>query len=569
MFNPLVALMALLLVSSPHARKKVIVRQVAPGVELVQEVTPEGDKDGPLVVTTLRIDPKVKGVRVEAALGGGTVWANDATLGREIPSKTVARRKAVAGINASFFPFAGNPIGLHVENGELVTEPGLPRTAFLLMDDGTAQLARFSYDGVVQGKPLSGLNRKPGKGSELLLFTPIFADKTLKTEGRVEVVLEGMALPLKPGAERVGTVVSVSEGGLTPLKPGTVVLSGGGELGQWLKGWAKPGEKAPLRLTMTPLAGSPALDPAKIAQAVTGSGRLLAGGKFALDLPAEKIAASFSTTRHPRTAVGITAEGTLLFVTVDGRQSGLSRGASLTELAVILLAQGAVEAVNLDGGGSSACAIRGGVANSPSEGVERPVADSLLVFADEGLQASSELVVPALERKLEVGKTYTLALPEGIDPATVVWATQGGVGFVDQEGNFRAQRPGKGTVILWRGAQQVRIPLTVVKAGKKTSTKPEPTLDTPAFVPAVVFSEDQTVLAITLANSEGDRLGGEGITLAVTGGVAMPNPVTTNARGEATVTIQWDVATAPGARQVKLSSPTKRFQSVMVKPSKP
>nr|WP_309696465.1 phosphodiester glycosidase family protein [Armatimonas sp.] len=569
MFNPLVALMALLVISSPHSRKKVIVRQVAPGVELVQEVTPEGDKDGPLVVTTIRIDPKVKGVRVEAALGGGTVWANDATLGREIPSKTVARRKAVAGINASFFPFAGNPIGLHVENGELVTEPGLPRTAFLLMDDGTAQLARFSYEGVVNGKPLSGLNRKPGKGSELLLFTPIFADKTLKTEGRVEVVLEGVALPLKPGAERVGTVVSVSEGGLTPLKPGTVVLSGGGELGEWLKTWAKPGEKAPLRLTMTSLAGSPALDPAKIAQAVTGSGRLLAGGKFALDLPAEKIAASFSTTRHPRTAVGITAEGTLLFVTVDGRQSGFSRGASLTELAVILLAQGAVEAVNLDGGGSSACAIRGAVANSPSEGVERPVADSLLVFADEGMQASSELVVPALERKLEVGKTYTLALPEGIDPATVVWATQGGVGFVDQEGNFRAQRPGKGTVILWRGAQQVRIPLTVVKAGKKTSTKPEPTLDTPAFVPAVVFSEDQTVLTITLANSEGDRLGGEGITLAVTGGVAMPNPVTTNARGEATVTIQWDVATAPGARQVKLSSPTKRFQSVMVKPSKP
>ena len=562
MFMPFVALVALLCVSAPTAKKKVVVRQLAPGVELVQEVTPEGDKDGPLVVTTVRIDPSVKGVRVEAALGGDSVWANDATLGREIPSKTVARRKAVAGINAGFFPFAGNPIGLHVENGEVVTEPGLPRTAFVLMDDGSAQFPRFSFEGAVNGKTLHGFNRKPGKGNELLLFTPIFAEKTLKTEGRVEVVVEGVSLPLKFGTELTGKVVSVGTGGLTPLKPGTVVLSAGGDTTDWLSSWARPGEAVTISLKATPLDRT--LDPAKIVQAVTGSGRLLAGGKFALNLADEKIGASFSTTRHPRTAVGATAEGKLLFVTVDGRQPKLSRGASLTELAGIMLALGAVEAVNLDGGGSSACAVRGAVANSPSEGIERPVADSLLVFAEESpMMPTDELTIAAPERALAVGETRTFPLPDGVDPTSVVWTVSGGIGFVDQEGNFRAQRPGKGAVIVWRGSQSVRVPVEVAKDPAKAAPK----LDTPEFVPQAAFSADGTTLTITIANSEGDRLGGEVISLAVTGGVATPSPTTTNPRGEATVTIQWDTNTAPAARQVKVSSPNKRFQSVTVKPS--
>lgn len=564
MFTPMVAFVSLFCVSVPAVKKKMVVRQLAPGVELLQEVTPSGDKDGPLVVTTVRIDPKVKGVRVEAALGGGNVWANDATLGREIPSKTVARRKAVAGINAGFFPFAGNPIGLHVENGELVTEPGLPRTAFVLLNDGSVSFPRFSFAGTVNGATLHGLNRKPGKGSELLLFTPIFADKTLKIEGRFEVIVEGVTLPLKLGTTLTGKVVAVREGGLTPLAPGTVVLSAGGDSVDWLKGWAKPGEAVTISLKATPLDRK--LDPSKILQAVTGSGRLLAGGKFALDLKAESIGASFSTTRHPRTAVGVTAEGKLLFVTVDGRQAGLSRGASLTELAGIMLALGAVEAVNLDGGGSSACAVRGAVANSPSEGVERPVADSLLVFAEESTMPQSEVALPTQPQVLTVGETRSFPLPEGVDSASVAWTVAGGVGFVDQEGSFRALRAGKGALVLWRGAQETRIPLVVVKSGTKAT--PEPKLDNAAFVPQAVFNDEGTRLTITIANSEGDKLGGEAIQLTVTGGTVLPNPVSTSPQGVAMVTIQWDPATAPDARQIKLSSPLKRFLTVTVKPAK-
>ena len=81
-------------------------------------------------------------------------------------------------------------------------------------------------------------------------------------------------------------------------------------------------------------------------------------------------------TRHPRTAVGLSEDGTTLFaVTVDGRQAA-SGGYTLDELARELLALGAHSALNLDGGGSSTLLARApgeqpAVVNQPSDGAER------------------------------------------------------------------------------------------------------------------------------------------------------------------------------------------------------
>ena len=61
----------------------------------------------------------------------------------------------------------------------------------------------------------------------------------------------------------------------------------------------------------------------------------------------------FSFVRHPRTAAGVTADGSVLLLEVDGRIPEYSNGASLIDLAELLKRFGAVRAVNLDGGGSS------------------------------------------------------------------------------------------------------------------------------------------------------------------------------------------------------------------------
>jgi exopolysaccharide biosynthesis protein len=83
--------------------------------------------------------------------------------------------------------------------------------------------------------------------------------------------------------------------------------------------------------------------------------------------------------RNPRTAAGVLPDGRLVFVQVDGRQPGRSVGLSITETARLLEALGAVEAVNLDGGGSSAIATKDGLVNTPSDPVERPVADVIVL----------------------------------------------------------------------------------------------------------------------------------------------------------------------------------------------
>ena len=80
---------------------------------------------------------------------------------------------------------------------------------------------------------------------------------------------------------------------------------------------------------------------------------------------------------NPRSALGIKADGTIVFYTCDGRQSGYSSGLTMTELAEELIKQGCVQAVNLDGGGSTAMSVQqpgessASLVNSPSDGAER------------------------------------------------------------------------------------------------------------------------------------------------------------------------------------------------------
>ena len=100
----------------------------------------------------------------------------------------------------------------------------------------------------------------------------------------------------------------------------------------------------------------------------------------------------FDDSHPPRTAVAVTRQGRLLLMTVDGRQPGFSEGMSLQEVARFLMAHGAVEALNFDGGGSTTMAIADPhprIINFPSDhkpdgnaGEARAVGVNLGVFAD-------------------------------------------------------------------------------------------------------------------------------------------------------------------------------------------
>ena len=96
--------------------------------------------------------------------------------------------------------------------------------------------------------------------------------------------------------------------------------------------------------------------------------------------------------KEPRTAIGMTASGEMLWVTVDGRRPGHSMGTSLDELARLFLSLGAVEALNWDGGGSTTMVLPGGdVVTKIATGWVREVSNALVL-----LPATASILVAGL-----------------------------------------------------------------------------------------------------------------------------------------------------------------------------
>lgn len=92
------------------------------------------------------------------------------------------------------------------------------------------------------------------------------------------------------------------------------------------------------------------------------------------------------SNRDPRTAVGFTANDHLILFVADGRDNTWSEGVSLTELADILFNLGCVEAMNLDGGGSSQMAVRTSLINRPEGGFfQRPIPSILAVVHPDSI----------------------------------------------------------------------------------------------------------------------------------------------------------------------------------------
>ncbi|MDP2342381.1 MAG: phosphodiester glycosidase family protein [Deltaproteobacteria bacterium] len=90
------------------------------------------------------------------------------------------------------------------------------------------------------------------------------------------------------------------------------------------------------------------------------------------------------TNRHPRTALGISADHrTLILAVVDGRRTGAA-GMTCNETAALLAEHGAFDAVNFDGGGSSTMVVGGAVKNRPSDGSQRTVGNHLAILQSGG-----------------------------------------------------------------------------------------------------------------------------------------------------------------------------------------
>lgn len=292
--------------------------------------------------------------------------------------------RALAGVNGDFYirdspPYSGDPRGLQIVNGELISAPD---TVCVWFDaGGNPHLDEVKGDFKVtwpdESKTPFGLNqqRQPGRA---VLYTPTYGNSTLARGGR-ELILERDGsepwLPLQAGQTYRARLREVSTEGNSRLAPGTMVLSLAPQL---LEGLPAVSPGAVLQIST---ATTPELKGAKAA--IGGGPALVKDGKAAITLktPPPGVSRDYSQRskyeRHPRSAVGWSPTHVYL-VTVDGRQEGLSVGMKLAELAEYFLKLGCTEAMNLDGGKSAQMWMNGQIMNSPCQG-EDTVANSLLI----------------------------------------------------------------------------------------------------------------------------------------------------------------------------------------------
>jgi len=213
----------------------------------------------------------------------------------------------------------------------------------------------------------------------------------------------------------------------------------------------------------------------QIQEAVGGSVYLVKDGKSVVDSSAD-----YYNSRHSRTCVGITAEGKVVLMVLDGRQEPFSAGGSAEELAQIMLDAGCVTAINLDGGGSTTFVAKQEgsdtltVVNRPSDGYERSVSSSLMVVStapvstefDHALITSAYdyLTSGAAVRLIASGVSVSGSAAEL--PADITWkSADETIGTVSEDGVFTAVKKGSVEIQLLSGD-------TVI--GSKTLTVVEP-----------------------------------------------------------------------------------------------
>lgn len=119
-----------------------------------------------------------------------------------------------------------------------------------------------------------------------------------------------------------------------------------------------------------------------LARDILGGGpQLIRDNKIDISINEEVFFGTSIPMVHPRTAAGITLDGDLILLLIDGRQL-ISRGVDLSELARILYDLGCRDALNLDGGGSSSLVVNGILLNRPAgTTTEREVMSALAVFS--------------------------------------------------------------------------------------------------------------------------------------------------------------------------------------------
>ena len=331
--------------------------------------------------------------------------------------------RVVAGINGDFYNVSnGLPIGLVVTDGILrSSDAGYYAIGFRA--DGSAVLGKpgvkvtadlgYAADDGFGGstelvRPVAAVN-KARTNSGLYLYTYDFNAKhtTGTTETGVNVVCTVERGELAIGSTVTARVDRVEETAVTTLQPDQIVLSANAQADSYYTA-ALRGMREDSEITLT-ITGNDGWDDVEYA----------VGALYCLAQNGA-VTSGLAAGTNPRTAVGQKADGTLIFYTIDGRKSGHSIGASLTQVGERLVELGCETVLCLDGGGSTNLAVTtpdsttASIFNTPSESNRKVTNQIFLVASNRSSGRLDHFYVSAANDYVLAGSTVEVTA-SGVD----------------------------------------------------------------------------------------------------------------------------------------------------------
>ena len=288
---------------------------------------------------------------IEPAIASGTLASKSKI------SNIANRENAIVAINGGYFkPQTGVPLGTLMINKKVYTGPIYDRVAMGIFDNGF-DMARVQLRAQVEtnkgGLKIDNINQPRMLSTHTIVYTSDWGEYSPPCpKYGVQIVVEnGKATRMSYGSNRIP-------------KDGFVIVGAEKNLNS-----IKDAKRFKLNVKINP-------EWKDVNHIISGGPYLIKNGDIYVDMTAQKLGSIGG--RNPRTAIGYTRDNHLIMLTADGRE-GSSIGLTLVELANLMKELGCVNAMNLDGGGSTVMFVKGQVVNKPAVQGGIPLSHTLTV----------------------------------------------------------------------------------------------------------------------------------------------------------------------------------------------
>ncbi|KNF09683.1 exopolysaccharide biosynthesis protein [Gottschalkia purinilytica] len=378
----------------------------------------------------------------------GSLFSNKGVSHKEKVTDMMKESGAIAGINGDFFAneHSSFPIGAVISDGKVVSTPAHHSNAhvpvFAIDKDKNPFMLYWDWEVKAinknsgQGVSLFAINKDTRNHEEVIMYDSNWGQKTHgnKFKDMVEVVV----------TDNIVREVRVGKAPITIPNNG-YVLCGRGKVKNQLINTFPVGTHVNLDVK-----GAPNFN--NISMAVGGGSLLVKDGvraKFDINIKGN----------HPRTAIGMSKDKKqLIMLTIDGRDKTF-QGVSQDVLADMMIAFGAHDAINFDGGGSTTMAVKTRennlpvLVNNPSDGSERKVINGVGIFDNAPIGAPKYITIHTDDSKMFVNTTRKFSIkvydeyyhPLNVDTSGTTFSIEG-INGVFNGNTLTANQVGTGTV---------------------------------------------------------------------------------------------------------------------------